>query len=318
MEAVWSPEVGFDDRRLYPEPLIVKAEGKVNFDWDHLQTDLKERCEAQKCWFPEAILQRNILFPIPIGNTEFYESFFNAEALIWAKQFLLANTLIPFRIPTPAVYCMLMPGRHDETMLSTDIALLYLVVIYNMSPSGKTAPGLQPPEIIKMMQDIGDRESAPLASAFFATAMRSGMMQHYFMPDRHADAPQWLCRILAMYTLRMLQLLERQVLRLSSLGYIRDESAQLAMCTRSCVDNTAGVTGASAQLYKLQMCDDYFENPANRPAQMTELPSLEQIEQSNFHLGINVKYAESVLWYLQARLRFPPPAPEEQTPLLPH
>ena len=316
MQTVWSAESGFqgEQRPVRCEPLIVKNGDMVHFDWENLHGDLEERCAAADVWFPKRIQERSLIFPIPMHDEKFYEHFFNSDALLFAKQFILANTMVPFKIPTPSLYCMLVGSRHPESILSTDVALLYLVVIFNLSPPEGSAPGMQPSQIIEMMQSLGDREANPLAAALFSNLMRSGMMQHYFMADRHADAPDWLCRLFAMYTLRMMQVLERQVLRLSPLGYVENESAQMAMSTVQSNDTT-GVTAGCVQLYQLQMVDDHFEKPENRPAEMTALPSLEEIKESNFLHGINVKYAESVLWYLQARLRFPPPMTEEPKPL---
>ena len=325
----WGPEHGFvDDPKpeqgdeLFYQPLIVHnvEEDTVAFNWEQLKDGLKEQCEKAERWFPDQLLETNWMFPLPLyskenpKHTEFKQAWYNKDVIVRTKEFILSNHLVPFLMPTPAFFSMMFYGKHPAYVLSTEVAREYLIAVFNMSPMhGLAAPGQQPREIIDLIMQVGDKESNPVAQAFFNNTMNCGMMQHYFMDDRHASAPDALCRILVQYTLRTLQVIERQMLRLSPLFYVKEESARATMSTRTLAELTetqrAQVTKASVQLYKLQFDEsEYYAKSENQPKEMPAPPSAEQVaECTDFHAGLNLAYAECALWYLQASQRFPAP-----------
>jgi hypothetical protein len=164
--------------------------------------------------------------------------------------------------------------------------------------------------MVELIRTIGNRESDPLAIAFFQNTMSSGMLQRYFDSQRHESAPRFLCLTLVQYGLRLLQVLERQFLRLSQLGYVKDESSVLRMSSRLSdwedPKVKARVTAKSLEFMDLVTTpEDHYTNPENWPPEMMPPPSREDVEKcAIFHYGINSKYAEFILWRLHARIRF--------------
>jgi hypothetical protein len=343
IEDEWSPDKGFKGEEDVPSqyaPLVVATDLGVSLDWENLRTTLAEKHAAAKKWFPELLLKKsNLLFPLRIwdlaskDHQKFKAAYFNDEAIAFAMLFIISNHLVPFPVPTPSLYCMLHVGIHPPAISSTDIALSYLVGIHNLSPNHRESlPILHGTEMIDLVRQIGDKESSPLAVAFYDNMIKAGKMQHYFdakpkwrestlaefgqHPD---DAPQWLCRTLVKYGLRVLQVLERQFLRLSQLGYIKGESATMVMSSRIAQwedpKMQAVITEKSLEFMKLHIdSEEHFNKKENQPEDMRPFPSLEEAKACDvFHYGINLKYAEFVLWQFQARVRYPPPAEEEET-----
>jgi hypothetical protein len=213
---------------------------------------------------------------------------------------------------------MMNAGPHPVTSTSTDIAWSYLVAIYNLSPEHRESlPLLHGAEMVELVRQIGNKEVNPLAAAFIENMLQSGMMQHYFSPDRHEDAPKTLCLSLVQYGIRVIQVLERQFLRLSPLGYVKGESARLCMSSRLSTweyETTQKLVTTKSLEYMdlIQKTDEYFTAPEHWPSAMTIPPSREYVEKGEtFHYGINLKYAEFILWRLHARVRFPPPEEPE-------
>jgi len=274
----WTPEAGFKDEEenkpaLYT-PFIVELKDldKVSVDWENLRGDLRERCEKEGKWFPSRLTRNNILFPLPVWNkdnkehVEFEEKFFNPEAIIWAKMFMLQNTMVPFYIPTPTLYCALHKNALPSKTLSTEVAIAYLITIFNLSPN--TPDGLailNSKEMIEVIHEIGDRENNPLATALHRNLFESGMMQHYFKEDRHEKAPETLCLILVQYGLRSLQVIERQFLRFGPLTYKKDQTDILCMSTRIVTSApqtsewTKTTTENCLRLYDLQVDEDPYQ-----------------------------------------------------------
>jgi hypothetical protein len=327
LESDWTPENGFKEEEsvpLYYSPLIIPHPDGISLDWANLYGTLAEKHAEQKKWFPELLLKNsNILFPLPIWNlehhshVEFKAAYLNDDAIESALTFIISNHIVPFPIPTPTLYCMLHAGIHPKTTLSTDVAMSYLVGIYNLGPEHiQSLPLLHGKEVVELIKQIGDKEANPLAAALVDNTFKSGKLQHYFKSDRHESAPRWLSLVLVQYSLRVLQVLERQLLRFSALGYVKGESSELAMSSRISQWEEEPiqqhVTTESLKYMDIMLkSDDYYVLPINWPPSMTHPPRREEVENcKEFYYGINVKYAEFMLWNLHARIRFPPPEEE--------
>jgi hypothetical protein len=328
LEDNWTPEAGFKGEEAVPStysPLIVSKPNGVSLDWGSLLTTLAEKHADEKKWFPDLMLRKgNLLFPLRVWDQNLEEhrelkaAWFNDEASAYAVLYMLSNNFVPFPIPTTTLQCMLYAGFHPKTSLSTNIAITYLTGMHNLGQDHKeTAPILHGAGMLDLVRQIGNKEADPVATAFYQNTMSSGMLQHYFDNQRHEDAPRFLCLTIVQYGLRLLQILERQFLRLSQLGYVKGESSQLCMSSRLSDWEDEGtkrsVTAKCLEFMDLVLVpEDTWAKPESWPACMTPPPTREEVEKCTlFHYGVNAKYAEFILWRLHARIRFEKEEPVE-------
>ena len=317
----WTPESGFSDSRLdEPQyrPIVEETDdgAGLRVDWEHLDTEVKERCSQAGQFYPERLALDRWMFPIPLDTGKVAALFAEKETIVWSNLMFIYQDAVPFLIHTPTLFALMNPTKDCPKYITTSDAICFYysaVKIFSAIPMDKTL------DDNARIQRIADAEYNVLGAAMFKNLLGSGMFQHYFTEKRDPRAGQQLCRELVQYTLRMMQVLERQLLRLSVLGFNEKSTALLGASTA--IPEVEGLFGATRELsarfwkQRLALMDMTFSQEYHPDA--APVPTVEHIESADeAHFGASLAYCEAILWYVQSRYMNPDafaPAPQEES-----
>jgi len=230
---MWSPEHGFEDSKLanpQHRPLVeVSADGQnLEIDWENLFTTVKTKCEEGKIYFPTSLERDKWMFPIDGKNEKIVRLFADVEQAKWSNLMFLMQDCAVFMVHTPTLWCLMNPIKKAPlTVPSSDVICFYYIVVKVFSAMTIEKSLADAARI----QRIADEEMKPIQYTFFENLLGCGAFQHYFTDKRDPRASELLCREFIQYTFRVIQVLERQILRLSVLGFREETSGLLGICT---------------------------------------------------------------------------------------
>lgn len=319
----WSPETGFEDdpnKNAYCKPLVTHENGRV---WCNIgeHVEIRKKCEEAKTYFPVKILnrtdKRNFLFPMSFftptndDQKEFHNLFYNEELKKKASMFLFETKVLPFYIHTPALFTLMIPGRVLDRMLSTEIIYQYFCIIQNLVLKCEEGDRTFNPDVVaNTVIDDAVEEMRVVAAALKQNLCGSGMMQHYFTEKKHKDAPTELVKLFIQYTIRVIQIMERQILKLTALNFKPGKSETL------CLSGKIPITLTEEQQTRLEETSKKFLG-ANFMIQSVEqvlgvtAPNKKDTEKLNFLLNANLEYCENFLWMEHTLLHKELEEPEE-------
>jgi len=321
---MWSPEHGFEDSKLanpQHRPLVeISADGQnLEIDWENLFTTVKTKCEEGKIYFPNSLERDKWMFPIDGKNEKIVRLFADVEQAKWSNLMFLMQDCAVFMVHTPTLWCLMNPIKKAPlTVPSSDVICFYYIVVKVFSAMTIEKSLADAARI----QRIADEEMKPIQYTFFENLLGCGAFQHYFTDKRDPRASELLCREFIQYTFRVIQVLERQILRLSVVGFREETSGLLGICT------AVPSTGAKKEIKKadvsnlitkedeardlaalfwqgrLQLHDMKFSSefhPDKAP-----VPTAADIKESTTSFyGVNLVSCEALLWYVQSRYHFP-------------
>jgi hypothetical protein len=230
---MWSPEHGFEDSKLVnPQhrPIVeLSADGRtLEIDWENLFTTVKTKCEEGKIYFPTSLERDKWMFPIDGKNEKVVRLFADVEQAKWSNLMFLMQDCAVFMVHTPTLWCLMNPIKKAPlTVPSSDVICFYYIVVKVFSAMTIEKSLADAARI----QRIADEEMKPLQYTFFENLLGCGAFQHYFTDKRDPRASELLCREFVQYTIRVIQVLERQILRLSVLGFREETTGLLGVCT---------------------------------------------------------------------------------------
>jgi len=305
----WSAETGFIDdphKHSVYQPLITQTDGLVWVDWANL-AECRKKCETEKVYFPKKIMDisdnRNCIFPLSFmtlkdpKHKEIHDIFFNQPVMDSALLFLLETRVVPFYIHTPTLFTMLMPGKMKDKVISTNVIYTYFCCIKNLMITNDDGESFySPKKIIDLITETTMAETKTTILQLQQNLCNSGMMQHYFMPDRHYLAPLELAKILVQYTLRIIQIMERQLLRLSTIGFKPQKSENLCSTGQiPFVLTDEQKLEVSAACNKLIRVETAIQNQEKKETTGI-MPHKDDIQHTIAH-GTSIQYCENILWY---------------------
>lgn len=304
---MWSPEDGFVDSKrerpqYYPIVQLTENEQLPFVDWENLHSKVRQQCEKENLYFPLGVLRDKWMFPINSQDIKIATLFNDDEQIKWANLMFIIMDCAVFYVHTPTLWCLMNPVKESpKTVLTSDVILFYLIIIkvFSAMTLEKTLADTQ------RIQHIADTEMNPVSATQFENILGSGIFQpqNYFSENRDPRAPELLCREFVTYTLRVIEVLERQILRLSIIGFREKTSGQLGICTVLPPDPKLDeVRKYSATFWnnRLQMPDMRFSDDIHPTKVPVPTPERIATDEQSFH-GVSLAACEALLWYIQSR-----------------
>lgn len=305
--STWSPETGFEDdinKTPYCFPLITEEGDRIWFDLGNHE-EVRKKCEEAKVYFPKGVLdrtdKRNFLFPMYFfkpsdeKQEEFRKLFYTEEIEKKGHMFLFESRVVPFYIHTPTLFAMLMPGKVLKHMICTEVIYQYFCILQNLIQKNEDEQGLfNPTMIIDTVLNDSIDEMREYERMLTANLCGCGMMQNYFTDKRHVDAPKELVKLFIQYTFRVIQNLERQILKLTPLNYKPGKSdiwcSSAILPTKLNEEETTRVKVTSSMFIESNFMVPTIEKLLSKTAPNKELDNLTLVS------GVCLEYCENILW----------------------
>lgn len=303
---MWTPERGFNNC-VKPDAqyraLVKLAPDGTHISFDRtIQEEVAKQCKETNQYYPFSLLNDSWIYPINFAKPSIAALFSSQDTIIWANGIFILSDCAIFTIHTPTLFTMMQPVQKCPlTISSADALVFYLsaIKIFLAVPMQKTLHDNQ------QLQRIAEMENRQHEMKLFTNLLGSGAFQNYFTKDRHPEAGEKLCKEFVQYTLRYMRTLERELLRLSVIGYDETTSENLCANTSIPLSSDAQLESRSQEASKFwklrQSMKDMRFNDAKHPTN-AKCPTAEEIENcKTFFYGCNLAQCEALLWYIQSR-----------------
>ena len=243
----WSPKDGFGVSAIdhYRKFLLQETDTEILFPWG-TQVDLKIKSKEQERYFPEFIATTqslvNRFFPMnakewslekpsPESDDKKQVSFIDyvmgsAELQVEVENFFVMHTLQSAFIETPTLLLMLIAGKREKFISITEVIKIYWSVIVVVE--GNQLP-LQSDERVLASAITKRNQEFQLTTTFFKNQLFThACFQNLFVEQNEKDLLE-LHEFCLQYTLRMIQIMEKYLIRVFD-GRFTEENSVL-LCT---------------------------------------------------------------------------------------
>ncbi len=319
----WSPENGFGVSEIdrHRKFLLQETDTGILFPWG-TQVDLKIKSKEEKCYFPEFLTTTqslvNRFFPMNAKNWSLEEkpssdeksqvSFIDyvmgsAEFQVEVENFFVLHTLQSAFIETPTLLLMLVAGKREKFISITEVIKIYWSVIVVVE--GNQLP-LQSDERVLANAITKRNREFQLTTTFFKNQLFThACFQNLFVEQNEKDMLE-LHEFFLQYTLRMIQIMEKYLIRVFE-GRFTEENSVL-LCTGRIVEPETEDQIKIASEYVLTLVSCFEDSYANQEPfflessdQLGFLPNrkdiLDRIAKSKTPF---VDYSYYLLWFVYA------------------
>lgn len=242
----WSPQNGFGVSEIdqYRKFLLQETDTGILFPWG-TQIDLKIKCKEEKRYFPEFITSTqslvNRFFPMnakdwslekPSESEEKSQVSFidyvmgNDGFRLEVENFFVLHTLQSAFIETPTLLLMLIAGQREKFVSITEVIKIYWSVIVLVEANQLP---LQSDERVLASAITKRNREFHLTTTFFKNQLFThARFQNLFVEQNEKDLLE-LHEFFLQYTLRMIQIMEKYLIRVFD-GRFTEENSVL-LCT---------------------------------------------------------------------------------------